>query len=403
MEKHAPGKVELEARIEGLLLQQPLLLQAFKVAIPLQSPTEIHATLSRLEWAGIDLTHTLADAGFNTQNLKLSLQGEMLNQSLDFGLQAFGKSDNSNTELHFSLKTRSLETLSVLPLGAWIPDEPGASFSARWDLRGQLTLEETSAPNLTLNGKIEAGSLTLPASGITAQGIRLECPEEAAQAQDFLLALDLLKIPTLEIHNLRLSASLLHPPGIALHALRFEFAQGHFEIIPEKPLTPPFRDGRLQLRFSGLEMSELRQSFPQIRDDLEGKVEGNIPLFFEEGKLSWGEGEIRLMPGSIGRLRCAEDGWISPSIPDIMIDPRTNTDLRSVLGDLEIHELSFLIQSSANFDQPSLLRVSGRSMGTSIEVPIEALDLNINAPDLPRLIRDSLSWNQILNKLKPGK
>jgi hypothetical protein len=130
---------------------------------------------------------------------------------------------------------------------------------------------------------------------------------------------------------------------------------------------------------------------------LSGNIEGSLPIQIKQGTLSWGRGQAFLTPNSHARLRHADKGLLATYIPDIKLS--RDLDMNEALRDITLTELHIDIQPSANFADPSIVRMSGFSNHPRITVPIERIQLNIRGEEVPGLLNRTFNTRKWLESL----
>lgn len=249
--------------------------------------------------------------------------------------------------------------------------------------------------------QINKGTLTLPESEISISGIQFNLMLEDALrgmgAANQCLSIESIKLNDVRINNIRLMFQPLDGFALRIQQLTFEFCDGSFDISLEEPLLITDPSIKLQIHFTGVELSKLTEFIPDFNDEICGKIKGQLPVTIHKGIISWGNGKANLIPGTTGQMRYAQNGIIDSYIPEITIGD--NIDINEALRDITLTQLRFAIQSSEDFAKPTTIIMSGYSNNPSLEIPIEKIQLNVRAPDLPDLLNRTLKKSTWIQKM----
>jgi hypothetical protein len=257
-------------------------------------------------------------------------------------------------------------------------------------------------PELALALTLEGGSISMPDSNLTVSGIQLPqliienlLSGNGPAAQE--LSIDTVSFPPNKLSDLHMIFQPLKDFALDIKKLTFVFCGGTFELNFARPLEAPYTSFAFDVHFTGLDLSKLAKLFPDFKDEVEGKIEGSIPVFFKDGKISWKEGYARLMEGTTAKLRYSKTGIIATYMPKIAISKKMDIDINEALQDISLTQVEIKLQSSEQFSSPTVVFMSGHSNNPKIVIPIERIQLNIRAGDVPSILNESIQKSKIFN------
>jgi hypothetical protein len=352
----------------------------------------------RLSWMQFQVDSLSGQLTAGEHRTELTLHGNSLNETLHLGLEALipTAQDSPANRIGFFLQTPEAIEQSEFPLHTLTGTDAISWVKGHLKLRGTW-LQSPDSQDLSLQGSFTGGSWSNPDSGASARGIEvaafsIENLLSTPKGDDLEIAVAEISFAPVQIQNLNLQVRFLPDLSIEVIHCQFTMAQGRFALDFQEPIPAPYHSTRMIVRFSEVELLQIIHMFPDFHDHIEGIIEGEIPITLAEGRLSWDAGYAKLMPGQSGKLIMSDQGFLAPHIPPIIIDAKTNTDIRSALREISLSEIFLNLQGSTTFDAPSVLTLSGISLDPKVAVPIERIQFNIRAPDLPDLINQGLNW-----------
>ena len=288
-----------------------------------------------------------------------------------------------------------------------IPDIATTLFGGIFQAHLNILFHQNTL-TLPFSGSLIDGQLTLPDSGFSIEGIQLpeiEFSDLVAGTTATPISIDIQKInyaPVI-VENVHTRLSIDTGYTLQVETLRFRFCEGDFEVTVKKPVVAPYDSLSCRVEFKNVDIKQLTDLIPDFKENLTGKIDGYLPFVVEKGQVAWGRGKANLSPGTTARLRYAENGLFASYIPEIVISKDLDIDINKALRDITITEMTLDIQPSAQFDKPSILVMSGHSNNSKIEIPIERIQLNIRAGDIPGLLNRSIKSNEWIQGVLFGK
>lgn len=367
-----------------------------------QSPTDSIPYRGSIESVSYDawkLSKLDATGSITKDTLESHVTAELLNSTLVL---------EANTTFHPSIKSAqgSIKIASPDPqartsiaLQRYVQNMATTIASALVSISADFEWVENK-PLYTVKGSIMEGLVTMPDSGISIEGVELPDiffsninPSEPS-SRFMNLKIGKINVAPTVISNIHCKFAVDENLTITLDSLQFEFCEGQFYVISKQPIQAPYDTASFRVEFTDLNLKLLTNLIPDFKEDLSGIVDGYLPIRIEKGQIAWGKGLAKLKQGTTGRLRYDENGLIAAYIPEIVISEKLDIDINKALRDITLTDFSIDIQSSNHFDEPSVVHISGHSNNSKIEIPIESIQLNIRAGDIPGLI------NQTFNKGK---
>ncbi|MEQ9824727.1 MAG: YdbH domain-containing protein [Puniceicoccaceae bacterium] len=340
--------------------------------------------------------------GINRQ-LHLHLQSALIHPSL-----ALEASANANLEtLEHTFEARIAPTLErnamFFDLSDYLPHIPSTQITGVI----HSTLKGSSTPNslgLSLQGSLQEASISIPDAKVNINGIELLQIQiddllTGVATQGIPVNIQHIDVPPLRMEQFRGAFRIHHGYVFEVESLQFEFCGGQVTVKFEEFIRPPYDEIQLRLEFRNLDLAQLTALIPDFREELHGRLDGFLPVRLKNGEITWGQGEARLTPQTTATLRYAKDGIIAPYIPKIQISKKIDADVNEALRDLTLTELTLQIQPSDRFDEPSTVVLSGHSNHPRIEIPIERIQLNIRAGEVPGLLNRSFNAQRWIQSL----
>lgn len=368
------------------------------------SGTSYQLEADTLLWDPYQVRNVSGKAELTANKVGFDLQGNSPESSLAVTTTGHYLFGNSVTELRAEVSQMDPNIRAQIPLHDWIPEFPTAFLSGLLETSSDMKFSEKES-FVSLKLWLDNGNLTLPDFGIAASGIKIEelyfedlIIFDDREPQEVFIAE--ITIPPAKVTTLNCSFRLVENRGIKIETFDFSFCSGKVTVKFLETISPPYDEWEAVVSFSGLEMAEVIKMIPDFKDELIAKMEGNLPVRYSQGKLSWGSGYAKLMEGQVARLRYADDGVFSNYLPEIVISEKLDLRIDELLRDVTLTELHLELRDSNSFGEPSVMIMSGQSNDPRIQIPIEKIQLNIRGADLPMLLNQSLENSQLLQSIK---
>ncbi len=361
------------------------------------------AKADRIKWDVWKLLNPKTTGFIDNDKITLRLLGNLLDPSIDVTADYQFNWTTGSQDGWVEAKSNASNKRSTLALQKLFPTMSTTIVSAALSATMQI-VQMGESIQLPLDGSVLDGTLTLPDAGLSVEGIQLP----SFRFKDLITgesegSFDL-KIASIDYSPTNVSdltTTFQIEPGYALNIenLQFKFCGGSFRVIVEESIAAPYDRVSFKIEFSEVDIKQLTALIPDFKENLSGKLDGTLPFKLSKGEISWGKGTAHLTPETTARLQYAENGVFASYIPEIVISKDLNININEALRDIILTELSIEIQSSSQFDQPSVVIMSGRSNNSKIEIPIERIQLNIRAGEIPGLLNrsfNSRSWFESL-------
>jgi hypothetical protein len=145
----------------------------------------------------------------------------------------------------------------------------------------------------------------------------------------------------------------------------------------------------LKLRVAGARLEQLLQLFDDVPAEAEGMVDGELPLVWQDGKLTLGTGFFQLTAGELGRVRFTRDLHLLTSgrSPN-SLGYASILEVERSLQELHFNRLRIDTYPPDAPGQSLRLRLVGTPAGGKVATPVN-LDVNVNAP-----LEHFLNWGR---------
>ena len=357
-----------------------------------------HLKIDTAKWDIWELLQADVAAKIMPETVEATLTGLLINPSLTgtISYQTNFIAGTQQGDIHvFTSPETDRSRLKLQRLDATMPETiaegiVGASVSVAGNYEN---------PELSLFLDLEDGSLEMPGSKVTVNGIRISdfiidnllTGHGPAEQEIHISSID---SPPVQISDVHIVVDPLDGFGANIRKLTFRFCGGLFEIDFSEPILPPYDTFKADLKFTNLDLSQITKLIPDFKDEIEGKIEGHIPIAFEGGRISWEEGQAKLMEGSTCIMRYSKTGLVATYIPKIEISKKLDIDVNEALRDILLTRLDIKLMASDQFSEPSVVIMSGHSNNPKIEIPIEKIQLNIRAGDIPSILNETIQQSK---------
>ncbi|HUL53176.1 MAG TPA: YdbH domain-containing protein [Opitutaceae bacterium] len=300
---------------------------------------------------------------------------------------ALGSGDIAVGEIRFELKAWTDFLTALAPAAATGFKLDGVVTG---DARGHLAKGEfTGAAALHLRD----GSLRSPAMGASAEGIAadLVLPDlpKLVSAPNQLVRMAKAQIGAVGLTEGAVDLQLASPELVKINAASVGAFGGRvwadpFQVNPASPAL------KVVLQMADIAAQEILAIFPDAPQG-EGILAGRIPLRYENGQVTFGEGRLALKPGTTGRIRFHNPGLLTQAWSWWM--PR-----RKALKQIESGQEAFLVNEAMIELHPADAPAQAarvRLVGVPAEHPRDTtltLDFNINMP-LETIVNFGLNSN----------
>ena len=354
---------------------------------------ELH--LDQAKWDVWELMKVDAKAKVWPESAEIKLDGQVLNPTVaaevTYETNFVATTQKGHIDIHTSPDS-DRSTVRLQQLDATLPEETiaGGILQAVVEVGG--TYED---PMLNLLLKLEDGGITMPGNDVSLSGIHLPRFEidnllTGSGPTEQEIHVDNVAIQPEPISDVHVVLDPLAGFGVNIRQLSFMFCGGQFQIDFDGPIEAPYTSFAFDLKFSGVDLRRLTKLIPDFKDEIEGRIEGHIPVVFRNGKISWKEGYARLMEGSTCVMRYSKTGLVATYIPKIEISKNLDINVNDALRDITVTKLDLKLRSSEQFSEPSVVVISGHSNNPKLEIPIEKIQLNIRAGDIPRILNEAI-------------
>lgn len=385
--------------MSGNYAESPFELSQFKLLLQTLQPTQNTQTdnsfpfelqANHLRWQGLQFERLKGSGLLQNDAFETTTSGSLSDSDLQlevtYGFDWRRKKQSGRIHLENKLPGER----STLSLHEVFPDLATTIVSAIFTATMHIA-DDGETLRLPLTGNILEGTITLPNQGMSIKGltvpnIEFEDVITGVTRNSLILTIDEIDYPPTVISHLRCEVSITDGYTLHIDCLRFEFCGGKFEITFQEPIAAPYDTFDCHIAFETVDIQKLTRLIPDFKEDLTGTLDGHLPFRFDAGNISWGRGIAQLTPGTTARLKYAENGLFASYIPEIEISQDLDININEALRDITLTELSLNIQPSAQFDLPSVVLMSGHSNNSKIEIPIERIQLNIRAADVPGLL-----------------
>ena len=368
-----------------------------------------HLKVDTANWDIWELQQAELAASVLPDSAEMMLEGQLLNPSLigSVSYQTNFATATQHGEIRvFTSPETDRSRLKLQRLDATMPETIAEGI-----VKASVSIAGTyENPMLGLLLNLEDGSLEIPGNKTTIRGIRMsdfiiDNLLTGHGPTEQVITIGSIDFPPNRISDIRLVIDPLEGFGVNIRKLTFRFCGGFFEIDFSEPILPPYDTFKADLKFTNLDLSQLTKLIPDFEDEIEGKIEGHIPVVFKEGKISWEEGQVNLMEGTTCLMRYSKTGLVATYIPKIEINSKLDIDVNEALRDMTITKLNLKLRSSDQFTEPSVVVISGHSNNFDPEIPFGKIQLNIRAGDAPAVINGTirrsewLQWLSIKGKM----
>ena len=353
---------------------------------------ELH--LDQAKWDIWELIKVDAQAKIWPESAEVKLAGQVLNPSLEaevaYETNFAAATQTGQINIHTSSDT-GRSTVQLQRFDATLPETIAEGI-----LQAVASIGGTHEnPALDLTLKLENGSMSMPGSDVALSGIQLPRFEiddllTGSGPAEQEIRIDEINFSSYRISDVRMVLDPLAGFGVNFRKFNFMFCGGKFEIDFDGPIEAPYTSFAFNLKFSGVDLLQLTRLIPDFKDEIEGRIEGHIPVVFRNGKVSWKEGYARLMEGTTCIMRYSKTGLVATYIPKIEISKKLDIDVNDALRDITVTKLDLKLRSSEQFSEPSVVIISGHSNNPKLEIPIEKIQLNIRAGDIPTILNETI-------------
>ena len=406
--KESVFKLDFEA--QGSYAQSKFQAKQVRVTTPLpdpvqhapgEQPFEIHSEF--LKWDAYKVIQPTVSGWFSREMLQLHIEAGVLDQALRLRGDAQSNWINGTHKGAFTIQREDPLARTTLSLNELLPDIPTTILSAVISASMQVVADHDNM-KIAFSAGIQDGKVTIPDSGVSIEGIQLlNCAFEdvlIGQSTDTITV----KVGSIDyapshISDVQCTFKVESGYTITVQDMQFRFCDGSFKVEFKKPIAAPYDSLSFRVEFQGMDIKQLTDLIPDFKENLTGKMDGFLPFKIEKGQIAWGKGSAYLSKGTTARLQYAENGLFASYIPEIVISKKLDIDINKALRDIILTELTVEIQSSTKFDQPTVVIMSGHSNNSKIEIPIERIQLNIRAGDIPGLLNQSFNSKKWIETL----
>lgn len=283
--------------------------------------------------------------------------------------------------------------LDWIPLDWQLPDEvfgwySGAlSIDVDWDSRGFL-------PRGRGEIVLDALDWTDPGGQIELRNLRGTIPFRFLGPPQVLgrpvLRADSLSVAGFELENLSLRFRLPALDALEVEAATADMAGGEVSLRPFRVnLVGSSISLETSIEFRDINARELQALLPEGGYAVEGRLNGRLPLRYQNGEWSLGEGYLRLDSDSKGTFRFTDEVFLRETIP---LEPdqleMSERFYEALMQGVQLSSLEIRLFDRDQPDVPLYLALSGEARTDRLIVPVEGLVIRnrIDPADLRELM-----------------
>jgi Dicarboxylate transport len=217
---------------------------------------------------------------------------------------------------------------------------------------------------------------TISAAGIEA-AIRLVSVARLASAPAQRLTVRELVAGKIRLTALTIDVTCLARDRIAVEVAAQAFG-GKVRVEPFE-FNPTVPNVRLEVAVDGVDAQGVLALFPEAPQG-QGALVGRLPLRYENGQVGFGEGQLRLKPGTTGRVRFHHPGLFTQAWAPLLPGRKLLGEIESGQEELVVSELGIALHPAGSAAEHSAeIRIVGVPADHPHQGPF-TFDFNLNAP-----------------------
>ncbi|MBW1839726.1 MAG: YdbH domain-containing protein, partial [Deltaproteobacteria bacterium] len=217
----------------------------------------------------------------------------------------------------FDFKLPPYKTPSEIDLGKFLPSLKGVIFSGELALDGDWVYGNTGMQS-SLRSQLNNAKIILKEEDLTIEGLNLalHMPDVFAMrtAPRQLISFERASLGTLKIDNGEIEFQTESPTSLLIEKSGFHWCEGTVSTQAFR-ISPGVEDYNLILFCDRLKLAMILEQFGAAQAAGEGTVNGKIPLKFNNGQLSFGDGFLFSTPGYGGTLHLTGTEMLTAGIP----------------------------------------------------------------------------------------
>lgn len=199
----------------------------------------------------------------------------------------------------------------------------------------------------------------------------------------------------------------LDMPGLGLYRLRTAEARALGGILRVEPFLYFERNGEplvTKLNFLGLDGAALLELIGEDRLELEGRLNGFLPIGYHQGRFLVGTGELKMIEGGTGRLRFRDPQMLESLVGLDLANLGLGESLSSALSEAGLAVSGLQVELFPEWSGNDLLiriRIEGEIRTQRIIIPIGGFTINntISPQDLHSVLN---LWEGMQAEVRPG-
>ena len=292
--------------------------------IPLQWPWRSPASqgsisVKDIQWKHLNLgslVGTIGQQEFNVLFTGRYMSGFIPDLTFTFtGTSGYSLVHGFKAAMDFNLPP--YKTPSEINLGKFLPSLKGVIFSGELALDGDWVYGNTGMQS-SLRSQLNNAKIILKEEDLTIEGLNLafHMPEAFAMrtAPRQLISFERVSLGTLKIDSGEIEFQTESPTSLLIEKSGFNWCGGNVSTQAFR-ISPGVENYNLMLFCDRLKLAMILEQFGAARAEGEGTVSGKIPLKFNNGQLSFGDGFLFSTPGCGGTLHLTGAEMLTAGIP----------------------------------------------------------------------------------------
>jgi hypothetical protein len=292
--------------------------------IPLQWPwrspgSQGSISVKALQWKHLNFGSLVGTIGQQEFNVLFAGQsrGDLIPNAIFTFTGTAGYSSAHGFKTAFDFTLPLYKTPSEIDLGKFLPSLKGVIFSGELALDGDWVYGNTGMQS-SLRSQLNNAKIILKEEELTIEGLTLDLhmPDVFAMrtAPRQLVSFERVSLGTLKIDNGEIEFQTESPNSLLIEKSGFNWCEGTVATQAFR-IFPGVEDYNLILFCDRLKLAMILEQFGAAQAEGDGTVNGKIPLKFNNGQLSFGDGFLFSTPGHGGTLHLTGTEKLTAGIP----------------------------------------------------------------------------------------